>query len=106
MKLIKFVLRHIFCKYLCNRNFLENHNAENLQDFAQIQFDLEFFLDNRCQDVNTDSNPDLSLYRVLARAKKCLDTQVLLVPPEENFYLPAALVKQRNCQSRQCKVVC
>ena len=40
MTLEFFVLRHIFRKYLCNRNFLEKYNAENLQDFAQTQLDF------------------------------------------------------------------
>ena len=96
MKLKVFVLRHIFRKYFCNKNFFEKCNAENLQDFAQTQLDFEFFLDNCHQNINTDGNPDLSLYRVLGGAEERLDTQVLLDPFEENFYLPAALVKPSN----------
>jgi len=76
MKLSIFVLQKIFRKYLCNRNFLEKYNAENLQDFAQTQFDFEFFLGNRDQNVNADGNPDLSLHSVLGGAIKRLDTQV------------------------------
>ena len=74
MKLKKFVLRQILRKYLCNRNFLEKYNAENLQDFAQTQLDFEFFLDNRYQNVNTDGNSDLGLHCVLGSAEKCFDT--------------------------------
>jgi len=104
MKLKSFVLRHIFRKYLCNRNFLEKYNAENLQDFAQTQVDFEFFLDNRYENVNTDGNPDLSLHRVLGSAETCgelveskgFDTQIVFDTFEENFYLPAALVKSNN----------
>ena len=97
MKLKAFVLRKILRKYLCNKNFLEKCNAENLQDFAQTQLDFEFFLDNRYQNVNADSNPDLGLHSVLGIAKKCFDTQVLLDPFEEDFYLPATLVKPSDC---------
>ena len=86
MKLNICVLRHSFRKYLCNRNFLEKYNAENLQDFAQTQLDFQFLLDNRYQNVNADSNPDLSLHRVLGSAEKCFDTQVLLDPFEKYFY--------------------
>ncbi len=93
MKLNKFILQEILRKYLCNRNFLEKYNAENLQDFAQTQFDFQFLLDNRYQNVNADGNPDLSLHCVLGGAEECFDTQVLLDPFEENFYLPAAFVK-------------
>ena len=106
MKLEFFVLRHSFRKYLCNKNFLEKYNAENLQDFAQTQLYFEFFLDNRYQNVNADSNPDLSLHCVFGCAEKCFDTQVLLDPLEKDFYLPAALVKPSDYQSWQCKVVC
>ena len=101
MKLEFFVLRRSFRKYLCNRDFLEKNNAENLQDFAQTQLDFEFFLDNRYQNINADGNPDLGLDSILGDPKKCLDSQVLLEPLEEDFYPPAALVELSNCQSRQ-----
>jgi hypothetical protein len=91
MKVTISVLRYIFPKYLCNMDFLEKYNAEDLQDFAQTQFDLEFFLDDCDQNVNADGNPDLSLHSVLAGAKKCFDSKVLLDPLEEDFYTPAAL---------------
>ena len=101
MKLNIFVLQDIFRKYLCNRNFLEKCNAENLQDFAQTQFDFQFLLDNRYQNVNADGNPDLSLHCVLGYAKKCFDTKILLDPFEKDFYLPTGLVKPSDYQSRQ-----
>jgi len=67
-----------FRKYntLCNRNFLEKYNAENLQDFAQTQLDFQFFLDYRHKNVNADGSPDLRLDRVLGCAEKCFDSQV------------------------------
>jgi len=68
MKLNIFVLQGIFRKRLCNKDFLEKCNAENLQDFAQTQLDFEFFLDDGDQNVNADGNPDLSFYCVLGRA--------------------------------------
>ena len=93
MKLNNFVLQEMFRKYLCNRDFLEKYNTENLQDFAQTQLDFQFLLDNRYQNVNADGNPDLSLHCVFGRAEKCFDSQVLLDPFEKDFYLPAVLVK-------------
>ena len=101
MKTKILILQHVFSKYLFHRHLLEKHNAENLQDFAQIQLDLEFSLDNSYQDINADGNPDLGLHSILGDPKKCLDSQVLLDPLEEDFYLPAALVKLSNCQSWQ-----
>ena len=56
MKLTLSVLQNIFRKYLCNRDFLEKYNAENLQDFAQTQLDFEFFLDNCHQRLRSGSN--------------------------------------------------
>ena len=106
MKLAISILRKIFPKYLCNRNFLEKYNAENLQDFAQTQLDFQFLLDNRYQNVNADGNPDLGLYCILGRAKKCFDMKVLFDPFEKDFYPPAVLVKSSNCQGRQSKIVC
>jgi hypothetical protein len=70
MKLGNLILQNIFRKYLCNRNFLEKHNAENLQDFAQTQLDFQFLLDNRYQNINADGNPDLCLHCVLGSAEE------------------------------------
>ncbi len=106
MELNIFVLQNIFRKYLCNKNFLEKYNAENLQDFAQTQLYFQFLLDNCYQNVNAEGNPDLSFHCVFGRAEKCFDSQVLLDPFEKDFYLPAALVKPSDYQSWQCKVVC
>ena len=89
MKLELFILRHSFRKYLCNRDFLEKHNAENLQDFAQTQLDFEFFLDDCDQNVNADGYPDLSLHGVLGSSEERLDSQGLLDPFEKYFYPPA-----------------
>jgi len=101
-----FILRHSFRKYLCNRDFLEKYNAENLQNFAQTQFDFEFFLDDCDKNVNADGYPDLSLYGVGTGSKERLDSQILFDPFEKNFYPPPALVELSNCQGWQNKVVC
>ena len=42
MKLEIFVLQNIFRKYLSNRDFLEERNAENLQDFAQTHTNFSY----------------------------------------------------------------
>ena len=106
MKLAISIMQKMFCKYLFNRNFLEEYNAENLQDFAQAQLDFEFLLDDCDQNVNAYGNPDLGLHRALGGTKKCFDSQTLLDPFEKDFYLSATFVKLCNRQSRQCKVVC
>ena len=106
MKQDIFVFWYSFRKYLCNRNFLEKYNAENLQDFAQTQLDFEFFLDDCDQNVNADGYPDLSLYGIDTGAEERLDSQVLFDPFEKDFDSPAALVEFGNCQGRQSKIVC
>ena len=105
MKLVKAVLRHIVHKYLFYRHLLEKYNAENLQDFAQTQLEIEFFLDDCRQHIHADSNPYLGLDGVYAGAEKRLYAKVLLDPFEEQFYLPAAFEQLRNRQCRQGKVV-
>ena len=70
MKLTISVLRNIFRKYLCNMDFLEKYNAENLQDFAQTQFDFEFFLDDCDKNVNADGYLSKSHTKVLIEAGK------------------------------------
>ena len=101
MKRSNFILRRSFRNYLFNKNFLEKHNAENLQDFAQTQRDFQFLLDNRYQDVNADGNPDLCLYGIFGCAEKRFDSQVLLDPFEKDFYSPATLVKPGDAQRGQ-----
>ena len=101
MKLNILVLRNIFCKCLCNKDFFEKSNAEDLQDFAQTQLDFEFFLDNRYQNINAYSYPDLRLDSVDTGAEESFDSQVLLDPFEKDFYSPAALVKLCDCQGIQ-----
>ena len=74
------LLRHSFRKYLCNMDFLEKYNAENLQDFAQTPLYFQFFLDDRRQKVNADGCPDLSLDGILGSSEERLDSQILLDP--------------------------
>ena len=106
MKLGVFILRNNFRKYLCNMDFLEKYNAENLQDFAQTQVGLEFFLEDCDQNVNAYSNPDLGLHSILGSSEECLDSQIVFDPFEKDFYPPAVFVKLSNCQGRKSKVVC
>ena len=77
-------------------DFFENHNADDLQDFAQTAIDFEFLLDDGHEHVNADGDPYLGLDRVLGRAKERLDAQVLLDSFEEELHPPAAFVERRN----------
>ena len=75
--------------------FLEDCHAQDLEDFvlAAVEFQLPF--QDRNQHVGADGNPDLSPYCVGRSTEEMLDPQVLLDPLEEQFVLPAALVKLR-----------
>lgn len=66
---------------------------------------MKLLFDNSDQHVSGDGAPDLRLHCVLAVADETLDAQTLLDPLEEEFDLPAALVKRGNCQRRQGRIV-
>ena len=90
---------------LKNRGFLEKCEAENLQDFGEAPFELEFAFEDRHQHIDADRNPDLCLDRVRARPEKGFDSQMLLDPFEEQLHLPATFVQAGNGQGRQGEVV-
>ena len=66
---------------------------------------MKLLLDDGDEHVGGHSAPDLRFHRVLARAQKALDAQMLLDPFEEQFHLPAALVQCGDDQRRQSRVV-
>ena len=59
-----------------------------MQDFAQTQPNFQLLLDNRHHNITADCNPDLGLHGVVTGAEKSFDSQVVLEPFENNFYLP------------------
>ena len=54
---------------------------------------MKFFFDDCDEHIGGDGAPDLRLHRVLAGIPEFLDLQILLAPLEEQFALPAILVK-------------
>ena len=66
---------------------------------------MKLLFDDGDQHVSGYGAPDLRLHRVLARAQKALDTQMLLDPFEEQLHLPATLVQRGNGQGRQRRIV-
>jgi len=66
---------------------------------------MKLLFDDRNQHIGGYGAPDLRLHRIFAGAQKTLDAQVLLDPFEEQFHLPAILVKCGNGQRRQARVV-
>lgn len=66
---------------------------------------MQTFFDDSDEDVSTDRDPYLRLHCVLAGSQKGFDTQMLLGPFEEQFDLPALLVKCRDHLWLESKVV-
>ncbi len=66
---------------------------------------MKSFFNNRDQHISGQRNPNLRLHRVLARAVKRLDSEMLLDPFEEQFHLPTTLVQRRNRGGWQVHVV-
>jgi hypothetical protein len=87
-------------KCLNYRGFLEQRQAENLQDFAEAPFAPEFLANDSYQHVHADGDPYLGLHRVLACAVKRFDAQVLFDPFEEQFHLPAAFAMVKAGRSK------
>ena len=46
------------------KGFSLKTNAENLENFTHATVDFEFFLGDGYQQVDADSDPDLSLYGI------------------------------------------
>ena len=90
---------------LQNRGFLEQGDAEDLENFSEAPLDIELLLDHSDEHVHADGDPDLDSHRVVRRSIESLDPKVLFDPFEEQFHTPARLVKLRNVQSNQHEVV-
>ena len=100
-----FLLQRESRKYLIHRDFFEQGDAENLQDFAETSLDFQFLLEDGHEQVNADGNPDLGLDRVGGGSIEGLDPKVLFDPFEEQLHPPAALVQVGNGQGRKGEVV-
>jgi hypothetical protein len=66
---------------------------------------VEKFASDGNKQVGADGDPDLSFYRVGAGPIKCLDTQVLPDPFEEQFDLPAKSVEVSYRKSWRSEIV-
>ena len=66
---------------------------------------MKLLLDDGDEHVGGHGAPDLRLDRVLARAEKLLDAQMLLDLFEEQLHLPAALVEGGDGQWWQGRIV-
>jgi hypothetical protein len=87
------------------RGFLEQGQAEDLQNVGQASFDPQFLFHDGHEHVDADGDPDLRLHGVVAGAVESFDSQMLLDPLEEQLDLPTALVELRDRERRQREVV-
>ena len=92
-------------KYLIHRDFVEQGDTENLQDFAETSLDFQFLLEDGHEQVNADGNPDLGLDGVGGGSIEGLGPKVLFDPIEEQLHPTAALVQVGNGQGRKGEVV-
>jgi hypothetical protein len=92
-------------KCLKNRGFLERNDAQDLENFGEAPFELQFLAEDGHQDINAHGDPHLGLHRVDRVAVERLDPEVLLDPLEEQFDLPATAVKLCDGQGGQFEVV-
>jgi hypothetical protein len=74
-------------EHLKNRGFLEQGDAQDLQDFVKAPWDAKFLFQNGCQHLDADGDPNLSLHRVLGIPVEGFDSQMLLDPLEEEVYV-------------------
>ena len=99
----------IWCNWLAEssekRGFLEQGEAEDLQNFVEAAVNPQFLFHNGHKDIHADGNPDLGFHRVVAGAVKGFDSQMLFDPFEEQFDLPAALVEPGDRERWEGEVV-
>ena len=65
----------------------------------------EFLFQDRDEEVNADSNPDLGANGIVGGAVEGLDSQVLLDPFEEQLHLPAEFVEGGNAEGRKGEII-
>jgi hypothetical protein len=70
-----------------------------------LNIEIEPLLDDSDEHVDRDGDPNLALYGVFGSTEKALDAKMLLDPLEEQFDLPAVLVKRTDCQCRELKMI-
>lgn len=73
---------------LKQRGFLEQGEAEDLQNVGQAPFDPQFLFHDGHEHVDTDGDPDLRLHGIVACAVESFDSQMLLDPLEEQLSVP------------------
>jgi len=87
------------------RDLFKRVNAQNLQSSVQGSGQLEFLVQDGNAPVNADFDPHLGLHRVGRSAEEVFDAQVPFGRAEEEFDLPADLVKCSHGFGRHLGIV-
>src|SRR4029078_12731930 len=100
-----FILQRDLRKERVYRGFVENANAEHLEDFEQTSLTFNL-LSNYChQRVHAHSDPQLSTHRVFRTPVERFNSQMLFDPFEEQFHLPALPIELGHQQRAQAEGV-
>ena len=94
-----------FCKYLRDRVLRENVGAQNLVDFGDRIRHFKQFFKNGQKEIETDSDPDLSLDGVAGIAEEMFNAEVLFDPFEESFDSPTVFINQRDGFCWKIKII-
>lgn len=87
------------------RSFFEHVDLHEVQEIAQGNVGVDFFVGDQSDQIHANGNPDLRFHCIERVAKEVFDHQVLLEPFEEQFDLPALLVNRSNGQCSQVQTI-
>lgn len=85
--------------------FFKRVNTQNLHSSVQRSRQFESLVQDGDEQIHRHRDPHLRLHRVGRRAVEVLDAKVLFDPPEEEFYLPTALVEQSGSGCRHLEMI-
>src|SRR5215467_12636474 len=100
-----FILLTRRLKQLCQRRFLEDADAENLENLVERQVAGEMFFEDCNQSVNANGDPKLGAHRVGTGSVKSFNSQLLFEPAKEQLDLPALLIEPGDRQRRKTKMI-
>ena len=87
------------------RGLVRQHSADNSQDIEGCPLEFAVVLNDGYQAVSDSRNIDLYPHSILGVAPEGRDSEMLLYPSEEQFYLPSLLVQQGYIACLERKVV-
>lgn len=92
-------------KQVSKRSLVHQHSADYSQDIERCPVEFGVVLNDSNKAVSNNRNINLYSDSILGRSPKGRDLEMLLDPPEEQFYLPALLIQQGDVFSLESEVV-